>query len=97
MKLLPYTRSEPAGDPESLDPSEAPEQLHDLFNSEGDISCCTVPSPGVWNRIALSHLQRDAAFKGSPLMTASQLRLQGSVRIITASQQRQLRICSAEY
>jgi hypothetical protein len=56
-----------AGDLGSLNPSEAPERLHDLFNHEGVISCCVVPSPGVRNRIALSHLQRDAAFRGSPL------------------------------
>jgi hypothetical protein len=53
MKLSPYTRSEPAGDPRYLDPSEAPERLHDLFNREGAISHCVVPSPGVRNRIAL--------------------------------------------
>jgi hypothetical protein len=27
-----------AGDPESLDPSEAPERLYDLFNREGTFS-----------------------------------------------------------
>jgi hypothetical protein len=65
------TRSEPAGDPRSLDPSEAPEQLHDLFNREGAISRCIVPLPGVRRRIALSHPQRDAEYKRSPLATTS--------------------------
>jgi hypothetical protein len=64
MKLLPYTDgclfqarpwTGPAGDPRSLDPSEASERLHNLFNREGAISCCIVPSPGVRNHIALCH------------------------------------------
>jgi hypothetical protein len=67
-------RSEPAGDPGSLDPSEAPERL-DLFNHEDAISCCAVSLPWVRSHIALSHPQRDAAYKRSPLVTASQLGL----------------------
>jgi hypothetical protein len=87
-------KGESARDPVSLDPSEAPEWLHDLFNHEGAISCCVVPSPGVRNRIALSHVHRDVAFRGSPIMTVSQLGLPWSVCVISAPQ---LRISSAEY
>jgi hypothetical protein len=48
------TRSEPAGDPRSVDLLEAPEQLHDLFNHEGAISRCAVTAPVIcsWCRIA---------------------------------------------
>jgi hypothetical protein len=90
-------RGESARDPGSLDPSEAPERLYDLFNHEGAISCYAVPSPGVRNHIALSHLQRDAEFRGSPLVTTSQLGLPRSVRVISVPQQRQLCISSVEY
>jgi hypothetical protein len=34
--------SGPAGDPRSLNPLEAPERLHDLFNREGAISHCNL-------------------------------------------------------
>jgi hypothetical protein len=70
MKLSPYAdgrssqpqplawsaRSGPVGTLGSLNPSEAPEQLHDLFNHECAISYCAVPSPGAKGRITLSHL-----------------------------------------
>jgi hypothetical protein len=80
------TRGESAGDSGSLDPSEAPKRLHDLFNHEGAISCCVVPSPELSNRIALSDLQRDIVFRVSPFVTAGQLGLPWSVRVISAPQ-----------
>jgi hypothetical protein len=66
MKLSPYTRSEPAGDPGSLDPSEARERLHDLFNLEAAISRCAVLSSGVRNRIAFVSRAKRRSIQGIP-------------------------------
>jgi hypothetical protein len=74
-----------------------PEQLHDLFNLEGAISRCTTPSLGVKGRITLPPPQRGAAFKGSPLVTASQLGFPWSLCVIIVPQRCQLHVLSAEY
>jgi hypothetical protein len=60
------SRSGPARDPRSLEPSEASEQLLDLFNREGAVPWYIVPSLEARGRIALSQLQRDASFQGIP-------------------------------
>jgi hypothetical protein len=90
------TRSEPAGDLGSLDPSEAPEWLHDLFNHEGAISRCAVPLPGVRSRIVLSKSQEGTSCDGFPFVTVSQSGLPLSVCVMKALQRVQLFALGAE-
>jgi hypothetical protein len=87
----------PTGDSRSVDPSKAPEQLHDLFNREGAVSRCTTTSPGAEGRITLPPPLRGAAFKGSHLVTASQLGFPWSICVIISPQRCQLCVLYSEY
>jgi hypothetical protein len=63
--------SEPTRDLGSPNQSEAPKRLHDLFNREGAISCCTIPLPGVRSHIVLSKSQGGTTRDEFPFVTVS--------------------------